>query len=191
MKWSPWIAALVLASIACMVSCNGSQEPRAASETANIPHREARGKPPASAEARQEPPPSAEAPQEPPPSAEAPQEPPPSAETQQQPSRNVAAIATLDDASDSGVAQAVRRSAGAIRGCYERALKVNPDVEGKVVVRFTVGEDGRVTEAVIGSDTTGAPSIGECIRTRALRWRFDATNGNRTYTYPFIFKRSG
>ena len=41
----------------------------------------------------------------------------------------------------------------AVRACYEEALKVNPELEGRVLVNFEIGSDGSVQEVKIESTT--------------------------------------
>lgn len=88
------------------------------------------------------------------------------------------------------VAKVFRRRQGAIRTCYERALKVNPNVEGKITVQFTIGPAGRITSIDVTSNTTSDGSIGKCIVDKVKGWRFDPPeNGSVTFSYPFILSR--
>ena len=45
------------------------------------------------------------------------------------------------------VSRITRQNFGRFRVAYERGLKANPSLAGRVVVRFTIGRDGDVTEA--------------------------------------------
>ena len=88
------------------------------------------------------------------------------------------------------VAKVFRRRQGAIRACYEKALKVSPNLEGKVTIQFTIGPAGRITSIDVTSNSTGEASIGACITQKVKGWRFDPPdNGSVTFSYPFILSR--
>ena len=75
-----------------------------------------------------------------------------------------------------------------IRYCYEQALQSNPDLDGRVVVRFVVAGRGNVMTSVAASSTIGA-GPGSCVSNAVSRWSFPAAeNGGVTsVTYPFTF----
>lgn len=70
-----------------------------------------------------------------------------------------------------------RRRRGAITTCYEKALKVNPSVEGKVSITFTIGSAGTVTQASVTENETGDSGIGQCIISKVKRWPFPPPDG--------------
>ncbi len=83
-----------------------------------------------------------------------------------------------------------RRRMSAIRVCYERSLKVNPDVEGKVTIRFTIGRAGTITDIQVTENTTGDASIGTCIAQKVRTWRFSPPDeGEVTFSYPFLLQK--
>lgn len=85
------------------------------------------------------------------------------------------------------VSKVFRRRRGAIRHCYERALKSNSSVKGKVSIRFTIGTVGRVTSAKVTTNSTGNGSIGDCIIGKVRSWKFPpATGGSVTFTHTFV-----
>ena len=74
--------------------------------------------------------------------------------------------------------------------CYQRELKSNPGLKGKIVVRFTVRANGRVTGAKVVQSTLGNTKVERCIVRIIRRFRFETVGkekGNLTYEYPFIF----
>ena len=79
----------------------------------------------------------------------------------------------------------------AIRYCYERELKRNPTLKGKLVVRITVGPDGRVKSASIFSSTLNNDRVERCILTRIRLWRdfkpIDASEGDVTFRQTYTF----
>jgi len=83
-----------------------------------------------------------------------------------------------------------RRRMSAIRICYEKALKVNPDVQGKITIRFTIGRAGTITDIKVTGNSTGDKSIGSCIIQKVRRWRFSPPDeGEVTFSYPFLLQR--
>jgi TonB family protein len=99
---------------------------------------------------------------------------------------------SVDGTIDAGViAKEIRRRMGAVRACYERELKRNPQLGGKVVVRFVIGANGAVTEAEIESNTMQDDAVGECIVANIKRFRFPPPEGGSVeVSYPFVFQPS-
>ena len=103
------------------------------------------------------------------------------------------APAEMDGALDPNVvANEIRRRKGAIIACYERALKRNPNLSGKVELQFTVSAIGKVTGADIGTDTLHDDEVGSCITSIVRTWRFPPPEGGGEvhFSYPFIFQAS-
>ena len=72
------------------------------------------------------------------------------------------------------------------RACYEAALKKDPKLEGKVVVKFVVEKDGKVSSA----KSEGMPAIDDCISRAIAKIQFPSnTRGSFTVSYPFTFSR--
>ena len=53
------------------------------------------------------------------------------------------------------------RRKGAIQQCYEKELKRNPSLKGKVVVRFSITPAGRTTDIDIEENTLGNEAVGQ------------------------------
>ena len=91
----------------------------------------------------------------------------------------------------SEIARVVRLRIKFVKGCYERALKKDPTLRGKVVVQFTIGEVGRVTKSKIASSTMQSATVGSCILARIASWRFPKPEGGSvTVSFPFVFTAS-
>jgi len=99
---------------------------------------------------------------------------------------------SVDGTIDAGViAREIRRRMGAIRACYERELKRNPQLGGKIVVRFVIGANGAVTEAEVESNSMQDDAVAECIVMNIKRFRFAAPEGGSVeVSYPFVFQPS-
>lgn len=90
------------------------------------------------------------------------------------------------------VSKVVNRRKRSVQGCYEKELKRNPDLSGKVKVQFTVLESGRVGDVQLLEDTIGDDGVGKCIVRQVKRWRFPKPEGGSvTVTFPFLFTPSG
>lgn len=73
------------------------------------------------------------------------------------------------------------------RNCYERRLKVNQTLEGRVNVQMRVGRNGRVT-AVRAGGTLRDAQVLSCVRNVAQRIQFPApTGGCAVVAAPFNF----
>jgi hypothetical protein len=87
------------------------------------------------------------------------------------------------------IAREIRGRRKAIAACYERALKQQPALAGKLVVRFSLTAAGTVSAVDVDDDTLGAPDVAACIRAVVLRWRFAAlAEGPAELSFPFVFQ---
>ena len=89
------------------------------------------------------------------------------------------------------VAKEVRTRLGAIKACYERALKRNPNLSGKVVNHWTITQAGTVSGVDVEQDTLGDAEVASCIKSLIARWRFPAPSGGSVeVSFPFVFQAS-
>lgn len=88
------------------------------------------------------------------------------------------------------IARVIRSQLGQIRYCYERQLSANPDLYGKIMVKFTIGAAGSVTAQSIGTTSLNNAMVEGCILRRVAGWQFPQPKGgtNVLVTYPFLFK---
>ena len=88
------------------------------------------------------------------------------------------------------IADVIRRNLGQIRYCYERQLSSNPDLYGKVLVRFTIGASGDVGEPRVDNSTLKSAMVEGCILRRLAGWKFPLPKGGTQVrvSYPFLFK---
>jgi len=98
--------------------------------------------------------------------------------------RKIGGLGKLDGSS---VTRVLRRRAGAFRACYERRRKVNPNLKGKVVIRFKIGTAGRIASIKVTGNSTGDSGVASCITGKVRSWRFPAPlHGSVTFTYPIV-----
>lgn len=93
------------------------------------------------------------------------------------------------DFDQSVVVRTINRRRRAIQSCYERELRNNPSLAGRVTVQFTIQERGNVTGARAAENTTGSPAVANCVVSTVRRFRFNPgpTGGSVTYSFPFVF----
>jgi hypothetical protein len=88
------------------------------------------------------------------------------------------------------IARVIRSQLGQIRYCYERQLSANPDLYGKILVKFTIGAAGSVVTQAIGTTSLKNAMVEGCILRRVAGWQFPTPKGgtNVLVSYPFLFK---
>lgn len=96
------------------------------------------------------------------------------------------------DVDRAALSRYIRDRLGAIRGCYERELKRNPSLKGKVVVRFNITPAGRAGDIKIEENTLGSPEVGSCIQSLMRTWIFPFKPPDEVpVQYPFLFTSAG
>jgi TonB family protein len=87
------------------------------------------------------------------------------------------------------VVKMIKNRIGAIRACYERELKRNPTLAGKVTVQFTIEQQGNVSGVKVVDNTTGEAAVGTCVANAVQRFRFSPgpEGGSVSFSYPFVF----
>lgn len=90
-----------------------------------------------------------------------------------------------------GVRMALTRRERGIQQCYERALKKNPKLKGKVAIKWVIDEQGRVVADLtkVLSNTLGETQVADCIVDIIGRIRFPKpTKGKVPVTKTFVFE---
>ena len=88
------------------------------------------------------------------------------------------------------IAQYIKTQLGQILYCYERQLSANPDLYGKVAVKFTISGTGQVETQTINDTTLKSAPVEGCILSKVAKWKFPEPRGGTKVlvTYPFLFK---
>lgn len=77
---------------------------------------------------------------------------------------------------------------GWIKYRYNRELRKNPDLEGKIAIAITINPDGSVAKASVVETTMDAPELTKAILARVKSWTFPPVAPRQiTVTYPFVF----
>jgi TonB family protein len=83
----------------------------------------------------------------------------------------------------------VRARMGLIKACYENALKRNPALKGKIVIRFTILGTGALADINTAQNSLGSAEVGACIVNTMRSWRTQfRPSGPATVEYPFVFQ---
>lgn len=84
----------------------------------------------------------------------------------------------------------IRSRLGGIRACYERELRKNPTLAGKVTIEFAIEERGNVSGVKVAENTTGDTAVGECVANEIKRiptFNPGPEGGKVVFSYPFVF----
>jgi len=93
------------------------------------------------------------------------------------------------DLDKAALARFIKVRLSAIQACYEAQLKRNPQLKGKIVVRFTIGSTGRVTDVEIDENQMGNDEVASCIKAKIRAWTTPfKPDGDATVSYPFVFQ---
>ena len=81
----------------------------------------------------------------------------------------------------------VRRHLPEIKFCFDKELKQNPDVTGRVYIHFTISATGEVTRSDVQSSTVDNSAVEQCLASAVRRWPFPRPAGDAPVTvdYPF------
>ncbi|MDC0713756.1 AgmX/PglI C-terminal domain-containing protein [Stigmatella sp. ncwal1] len=90
------------------------------------------------------------------------------------------------------VAKVINSHLQEVHACYERALLKDPGLAGKVVLEWTIGNNGRVAAAKTKSSTLRNSAVESCILSNLKTWSFPSPKGGVVIiTYPFLFNSVG
>lgn len=82
----------------------------------------------------------------------------------------------------------VRQNFGRFRMCYEQGLTRNPNLEGRVAVRFVIGRDGAVSNVGNGGSDIPDSGVVSCVVSAFYGLGFPQPEGGIvTVTYPIMF----
>ncbi|MBE2248554.1 MAG: AgmX/PglI C-terminal domain-containing protein [Myxococcus sp.] len=77
---------------------------------------------------------------------------------------------------------------GAIQSCYERELKRDRSLSGRLVLKFTISQRGRVTGLDLSEGSLRSAAVADCISTLARNWVLPFTPEDEVpVAFPFVF----
>lgn len=88
------------------------------------------------------------------------------------------------------VQRVVRSHQGELAACYEAGRQFNPNLFGRVTVRFVIGARGQVSSATMLSSSLGNNRTETCLLQAIRQWEFPAPKNGAdvSIVYPFVFK---
>ncbi len=90
------------------------------------------------------------------------------------------------------IAKVVRKHLREIQYCYERNLLLSPNLQGKVVMEWTIATSGSVSVVKTKNNTMASPAVAMCISAKIKGWKFPKPKGGIVIvSYPFIFNSIG
>jgi hypothetical protein len=91
----------------------------------------------------------------------------------------------------SEVEAVIQENLSQIRYCYNKALRTNPNLSGKVTTNFVIGGDGNVKVSRVPASTMASQEVEDCIKGRIAAWKFPQPRGGGdvSVNYPFLLKQ--
>ncbi|MDZ7266418.1 MAG: TonB family protein [candidate division KSB1 bacterium] len=90
--------------------------------------------------------------------------------------------------SEESLRAVLMKNMGRLQYIYNKYLKLNPDIGGKVQVEITINADGTVAKAVVLSSEIAIPEFQNEIVDAIKRWKYDAiASGAMTVVCPIVF----
>lgn len=88
------------------------------------------------------------------------------------------------------IEQVIARHDNSIRYCYQRQLNQDPDLAGRLEVKFVIASDGTVTQVSLASSSLGNSLVETCVTGRFERMRFPTPSGGGIVVvrYPIRFQ---
>jgi hypothetical protein len=89
-----------------------------------------------------------------------------------------------------GIKSVITSRSGDIQKCYATELKNSPNLEGKVVAGWLIGNGGKVSKSWVQSSTVNSKPLESCMLNQINTWEFQSPQGDQVIdvSYPFVFK---
>jgi outer membrane biosynthesis protein TonB len=88
------------------------------------------------------------------------------------------------------IRQVIQSHRDQIKYCYSQELTRNPNLAGKVSVKFTISPKGFVTQATVSETSLNNAIVEQCIIQKIHTWKFPEPKGGGIVivNYPFILR---
>ncbi len=88
------------------------------------------------------------------------------------------------------IRRVIRSHQAEVKRCYEAQLIKDPELAGKVEMRFTVDGEGKVSQVGVKASTLGSAAVEACLVTAMKGWTFPSPRNQVPVqvVYPFIFQ---
>lgn len=89
------------------------------------------------------------------------------------------------------IKQVIAARKGAVQSCFERSLRAQEDLGGKIEFRVTVQPSGKVSKATVDTTAFSGSKLGNCVAKKIKTWRFPRFTGEpQQILVPFILARN-
>jgi TonB family protein len=87
------------------------------------------------------------------------------------------------------IQRVISQHVGEIQFCYEKQLRTNPGLNGRVVLEWTVTTSGSVGVVKVSTSSLPSNDATRCMMDKVKTWKFPRPRGNGAVTvvYPFVF----
>ena len=86
------------------------------------------------------------------------------------------------------IKEAIQPHMGEVKFCFAREQATHPELAGRVVVKFTIGDGGNVSASDVESSSVDSAAVERCVVAAVKRWSFPPPRGGSvTVTWPFKF----
>ena len=87
------------------------------------------------------------------------------------------------------IQKVINSHVGEIQYCYEKQLRTNAGLAGRVVLEWTVSTSGGVSVVKVATSTLASTDATKCMMDKVKTWKFPKPRGSGAVTvvYPFVF----
>ncbi len=78
-----------------------------------------------------------------------------------------------------------------LQACFEKALRSQPGIGGKMTYTIEINTSGRVTKVSIEDDSVGAAAVTSCTKGKIKNWRFPVEGAEDSSEVTFSVKFTG
>lgn len=97
------------------------------------------------------------------------------------------------DVDKTSIKAAIKHRTSALQHCYNKALRTQPDLAGKMTYTIAISVMGSVTKVDIEEDSVGSAAVSTCARAKIQGWRFpmDGAEEGAEVTFSVVFSGGG
>lgn len=95
------------------------------------------------------------------------------------------------DVSKQAVTATIRQRMPGLQACYEKALRSNPNLKGKMAYTITINPQGSVTRVEVDEDTVNDAGVKSCTVAKIKAWRFPSEGAEESSEVSFTVSFTG
>lgn len=97
------------------------------------------------------------------------------------------------DVDKTSIKAAIKHRTSALQHCYNKALRTQPDLAGKMTYTIAISVMGSVTKVDIEEDSVGSAAVSTCARAKIQGWRFpmEGAEEGAEVTFSVVFSGGG